>query len=306
MRFVRKILRAGNYDIAHAFTARAVSALNIAAMGMPVRCVAYRGTMGRVNRLDPSSWLTFLHPRLDAIVCVSDAVRLFLERYVAPRKLVTIHKGHDLVWYHPAPVLTRRGLGVPEEAILVACVGTIRPVKGVRYLLEAVGALPASSRIHLLIAGEIQDRDVEKLLAAPEIRSRVTTLGPRRDVPSIYQASDIAVTVSIEREGLPKAVIEAMCMSLPVVVTGVGGMPEIVTDGREGLVVPPRDPQAIATALQRLERNESERRAFGDAARKTIEARFNIEDSIAKTQRLYERLMADKHAAEGSARKAGE
>src|SRR5687768_1100610 len=121
VRRLRAELTQGRYDILHLFSNKALQNGLAASRGLPVKIVAYRGIVGNVSFLSPVSWLRFLNPRIDRIVCVADAVRDFFLQMrpkflrLPPERLVTIHKGHSLEWYTEAPAdLTT--LGVPRAA----------------------------------------------------------------------------------------------------------------------------------------------------------------------------------------------
>jgi glycosyltransferase involved in cell wall biosynthesis len=293
IRRLRERIRSGRYDILHAFSNRALANTLIASRRVrPRRIVAYRGTSGHLSRLDPASWLTYLNPGVDRIACVSDAVRQYLEsRGVPPRRLRTIYKGHDVAWYRPAPRGALREFGVPDEAFVLGFAGNMRPVKGVDVLLRAALALPPSRPVHLLLMGEVRDRRVEQLARAPGLRDRVHLAGHRPDAASLSGACDAVVMPSIAREGLPRAVIEAMAQGVAPIVSAVGGMPELVVDGECGLVVPPSDPAALADAIVRLARDPGLRRRYGRAARQRIVEHFNIDKTVAETAALYESLL---------------
>ena len=244
--------------------------------------VAYRGTVGHVNRSDPASWIAYLNPRVDAIVCVSEAVRRYLRSVGVPeRKLATVHKGHDPAWYAYPSVPTRTELGLPEDAFVIGFTGSLRPVKGVEDLLSAAAVLPESVPAHLALVGEVRVPRLREQADSLGLRGRVTFMGHCIDAARLARAFDVFVMPSTEREGLPRAVIEAMAQGVPVIVTDVGGMPELVEDGVSGLVVPPRHPAALAEAIVRLASAPALRQRMGDAARERIRKRFHIETTIA-------------------------
>lgn len=296
IRLIQRQLSEGSFALVHCFTNRALSnvlcALRGRGSGSAPRLVAYRGTMGHLSRWDPASRLSYLHPGLDRIVCVSDAVRRYLLGLRVPdSRLSVIHKGHDPAWYGDPPV-SRADLGIPAGAVVVAFTGNMRPVKGVHVLLRAMQDLASVSSppIHLLLIGQIRDRRIERLLRHPALAGRVRAVGFRVDAPAAAAAADIFVMPSVAREGLPKAVIEAMAQGIPPIVSRVGGMPELVEDGVSGLVVPPGDPHALAAAIRQLALEESLRRRIGAAALQRIQEDFHIRRTFEKTRALYAEL----------------
>ena len=287
----RELLRAQAFDILHCLTNRALSTALLATrrMAAPPKIVAYRGTMGHLHRWDPASLLSYLSSRVDCIVCVSDAVRRYLKEFDIPDShLEVIWKGHDPSWYSPAPRSALSELGIPPEATVAGFVGNIRPVKGADILLRAFDDIRAEENLHLILIGEVRDPHIARQIGN---HPHVHFLGFRPDAARLAGACDVAVMPSIEREGLPKAILESMALGLPPVVTDVGGLPELVEDGKCGLVVPPRDAEALRDALRALAQNADLRRRFGAAARARIEGPFNFRHTAEKTLALYRRLL---------------
>jgi len=291
VRAMRRTIAAVRPAIIHSLTARALSNVLLAARGASIRHVAYRGTLGNLGRLDPASRLTFLNPRVDRIICVSDAVRRYLLSLGVPEtRACTIYKGHDPAWY-ANQAADPAAAGVPPGRFVAAFAGNIKPLKGVPVLLDACRRLPPDSRVHVLLMGPVRDRRVRRLLRDPAIRARVSAPGFRADARALIGAAQVYVMPSVRREGLPRTVIEAMCQGVPPIVSAVGGMPELVEDGQSGIVVPAGDPAALSAALLRLERDTERRHQLGRAARTRIAKRFHIRDTIDRTAALYRELL---------------
>jgi glycosyltransferase involved in cell wall biosynthesis len=294
VRRLRAELEQGRYDILHLFSNKALQNGLAASRGLPVKIVAYRGIVGNVSFFSPVSWLRFLNPRIDRIVCVADAVRDFFLNMrpkllrLPPERLVTIHKGHSLDWYTQAPAdLT--ALGVPRGAFAIACVANYRPRKGIEVLVAAFGRLPASAHL-LLIGGGMDAPRLARRIAASPAAERIHVLGYRSDAPALTAACDVFVLPSTKREGLARSLIEAMAYAVAPVVTDCGGSPEIVVHGVSGLVVPVRDAAALAGAIRELYDDTALRARLAAAARERIGTAFRIEDTIAKTLELYRSL----------------
>lgn len=292
IRRIRAVLRSGRHQVLYLFNNPAIANGLQAARGLPVKIVTYRGQTGNIHRYDPFAYLTHLHPRVDRIVCVANAVRDDLRRVLwRPEKAVTIYKGHDIRWYAGVTAVDRNRLGVPPGHCLVVCVANNRPRKGVPVLLDAVERLPAGLPLRLLLIGGGMDSPAMRArIAGRPLEKRVGLLGHRDDVLGIVAAADIAVLPSLRREGLPKTVIEAMALGVPPIVTRSGGSAELVDEGRSGLVVPPGDAPALATAIERLAREPEARRQMGAAARDKLIRNFNIEDSIERHLALFREL----------------
>jgi glycosyltransferase involved in cell wall biosynthesis len=301
IRTIRGVLTRGRHDIIHLFNNNAIVNGIFASLGLPVKVVTYRGQTGNISRRDPTCYLTHLSPRVDRIVCVSDAVRESLVGEVSdPRKLVTIYKGHDLRWYEGARPADRAALGVPADAFLVACVANYRPRKGIEVLLEATQRLAADTPIHLIIVGRgMTEPSVRDRVAASPIASHIHLLGFRKDVLEIVAACDATVLPSIKREGLPKTVIESMALGVTPIVTATGGGPELIQHGESGLVVAPGNANALASAMLELQAERDRNRRMGLAARQRLATHFTLQASVEAHLRLYQSLVDDPGKAPG-------
>jgi glycosyltransferase involved in cell wall biosynthesis len=305
IRALRARLRSRPFDVLHAFTNRTISNGLIAARGIPVRVVLYRGIVGNLSFLNPIDYTTFLHPRVDRIVCVCEAVREFLlsMRLLGMRlpreRPVRIYKGHDLAWYRDRPA-DLAPLGVRPGELVIVSVANNRPRKGIGVLVDAMSHIPADAPVRLLLVGSGMDEPaLARRIAESPHRERIHVTGYRKDAQSISAASHVFVLPTLEREGLPRGVIEAMCYGVPPVVTNVGGSPELVVNGESGIVVPPADAPAIAAAILQLLHDPALRARMGAAARERIRDHFRVETTIEQTHALYHELRA---AGESSVR----
>ncbi len=291
--FIRRHLLHGRHDILHLFNNKAIAAGVRAARGLPVKVISYRGQTGNVHRYDPTCWLTHLHPRIDRVICVADAVREDMARQrLDPDGCVTVHKGHDLAWYTDPPADLQALLGIPPGTFVVGAVANYRPRKGLENLIAAARDLPPQARIHFLLVGRGTDHPrLVNMLAASSFRDRFHFLGYRDDACSLIAACDCSVLPSTKREGLPKTVLEAMAYGICPVVTDTGGSAELVASGESGLVVPPGDPGALAKAILRLYEDPAEARRMGARARQRIENEFNIRQTIDKTLQVYRQAL---------------
>ena len=296
IRQIREILSAQRFDIVHAFNNKTISNALIACRGFPIKFIAYRGIVGNVSFFSPNSWLTYLNPNVDRIVCVAEAIRehllrlQFLGLRIPADKLVTIHKGHDMAWYQQPPAdLTQ--FGVPKDAFVVGCTANFRPRKGLDVLIRALDELPADTNIHLLLVGHMDNSRLNKLINNSAYRDKIHLSGYQHNAPEIIAACNVCVLPSIKREGLPKSVIEGMAYGVAPIVTDSGGSPELIEPNVSGLLVPPRSSSAIAEAILQLLHDPELCQSIGNAARERIQRDFNIQQTIAKTYVLYQELL---------------
>lgn len=295
---LRARLIEGQFDILHAFNSRALTNGLRAARGLPVKIIAYRGIVGNVSYFDPVSWMRWLNPKIDRIVCVADAIRnFFLNMKPAflrgpDSKYVRIYKGHSLDWYTDAPADLSE-FGVPPGVFTVGCAANLRPRKGIDDLVAATMHFPADAQIHLVIVGNMDSDKLRAQIAASPHAERIHLPGFRSDAPAIMAACDAMCLPSKKREGLPRAVIEAMSYGTAPVVTDSGGSPELVVDGESGLIVKSCDPESIAAGILRLYNDRELCARMGRAARERIGTHFRIESTIENTYQLYQDLLAE-------------
>lgn len=262
-------------------------------MGVPVAWTVHaplepwmrRGVPGRVHR--------WARGRVSGILAVNDAARKdYAEFGYALEAMTTVHNGIRLDEYSGGERdRARAALGVADDECLVLMPARPYEGKGVGVLLDAVATLRTDSwtltggrPIKVAVAGE--SRHVERF----SVRARelgvgdvVAFLGHRDDMRDLYAASDV-VTLPSLFEGLPYVIIEAMAASRPVVATGVGGVPEMIRSDVEGLLVPPRDPHALAEALARMAHDRGAASAMAEAGRRRAETAFGLERMVRQTE----------------------
>ena len=289
---IRTELQQGSYDILHLFNNTAISNGAFAALFTPVKVVAYRGQTGNTSRWNPFSYLSILHPRIDMVIGVANAVTNYVRSQQWGRdKAATVYKGHDLAWYQGSPA-NLSSLRLPNDAVIVSLVADIRPRKGLHVLIAATHHFAPSSNLHILLVGaEPDDTRVRAEIAKAADPSRIHALGYRKDAPEVSAASDLIVLPTTKREGLSRAILEAMSYARPAVVTDTGGNAELVADEESGLVVPPNDPLALAQALNQLAQDASQREIFGNAARQRVEQKFSVAQGVEQTLAIYEKLL---------------
>jgi len=225
-------------------------------------------------------------------VSSADAARMADIEGVPRGKIVVIPTSH-VPRPAPAPGDVRSELGLDRDAALVAVAAELRPQKALGVLLDAHARLRrAHGDVHLVIAGDGACRpQLEAQTRRLGLQQAVHFLGRREDVDAILVAADVAA-MSSDYEGSPLFAFECIANRTPLVATAVGGLPDIVDHGRTGLLVPRRDPVALAAAVGRLldDRGEGQRLAAQAAARLKL---FTIEAAAERFAALYETLTAE-------------
>jgi L-malate glycosyltransferase len=211
----------------------------------------------------------------------------------AAGRIEVIENGIDLGHYECAKdrLALRQRLGLVHDRRYLACVARFHPVKDHATLLRAFATVVAArDDVDLLLIGDGPLRaGLEGLTRQLGINARVRFLGVRTDVPDLLRAADLFALTSVS-EAASLTLLEAMASGLPVVVTAVGGNPEIVRHGAEGLLVPRRDAAATAAALLQLLEHPETAAAMGSAGRKCVEERYQLSRTIDRYLGLYQRL----------------
>jgi len=286
------------------------AALRLEEMGLPRPYVVNHVHSSRQRSAEDRAVLDALDPAVDRLVAVSRAMEAKLEAERPRRPPVElIYNGVDLSRYDRTEACCRlpEEYGFGETDPVVGCVARLEPEKGHTTLLEAWPlVLEAVPDARLLLVGEGSrcealraqaeslglmgepcegDACVGTLYARPG--ARVLFTGRRDDVPSITGALDVAVLPSHhEAQGL--VILEAMALARPVVATRVGGISEMVEHEVTGLLVPPRDPAALAAAIVRLLQDRAAAEAFARAGHDLVHERFCIERMVADISAIYE------------------
>ncbi len=293
---IRRHLIEHDIDILHLFNNIACSNGATAAIGTKARVIAYRGQTGNVSRWDPSIYLTMLHPRLDRIICVAQAVAddLKLHLWGDKSKAVTVYKGHDQSWYQNLPAdLTE--LNLPEDTFKLSLVANLRPRKGLHVLMDAMALIPEECNIDVLLVGaDPKSEQIQKMIARSGKPSRIHALGYREDAPEVAAASDLVILPTTKREGLCRAVLEANSYGIPAVVSDTGGNAELVEHGVTGLVVQPSQPQELANAILELYNDRQRCAQFGVNAKQRVIEKFNVEQGVEATLSVYQELLGCK------------
>ncbi|MGE5572174.1 MAG: glycosyltransferase family 4 protein [Bacteroidota bacterium] len=246
---------------------------------------------------DAASYIVsgFLANRIvDEVICVSEAERRAAQSHGFRKdRLTVIHNG--IVAPHGAGEVdeSRRRWGIPSEAIVIGTVSRLERGKGTAYLVSALAHIRRDCpNVVLLVTGDGRRRqDLAQLAIDLGVGDRVVFTGALPDPTAALEIIDVFALPSL-REALGMAILEAMAHAKPVVATTVGGIPEAVVHGETGLLVPPKDDAALASALLVLARNPARRQEMGARGRARFEALFTADLMARRTLEVYRRVLA--------------
>jgi glycosyltransferase involved in cell wall biosynthesis len=299
----RRLLRERRFDLVHAHIFASAVAAAIATLGKEAPLVITEHTEASWQTWRTRRVSRWAHRRAKRVIAVSTPIeRRLIERDGVPPHLVTRIPNAVIPASDEPPDPAGPLPDAWVEGPLVGVVARLQPEKGVANFLKAAARVSEiSPRARFLVVGDGPLR--EELLNLVEhlgISERVRFLGYRTDSRALMGLMDLLVVPSLT-EGSPLIVLEAMAAGVPVVASAVGGIPDQVRHGREGILVPPDDPDALGDALGALLRDPAYARRLGEAGRRRTENEFSHETLVRRIEAVY-RTAIDGAAAPGGAR----
>ena len=239
----------------------------------------------------------------DCTVALTEGERKDYMRFSVsdPDRTVTIHSGVDIVFFRDTVKdveAIRRSLAIGPKELVVGTVGWLLPIKGPMYLLRAMARVwQTYPDTRLVFAGKGElERALKKEAQEMGASDRVLFLGWRDDIPEVMHMMDVFVLPSLN-EGMGRVLVEAMAAGRPVVASNIGGIPDLVSHGENGLLVPAGDVAALARGIRSLLANSAQRKELGEQGKKTAD-RYGLDLMLTKIDRLYARLLRQRRLLE--------
>jgi L-malate glycosyltransferase len=304
-RFARVVKRLAP-DVIHAHDPHGVA---MAALALSLRSGSSDGgptpllvASRRVDfHLRGNSFSRWKHRQVDCYIAASDAIRrMLVADGVRDGRAVTVHEGIDVEHVVAAPLVNvHEAFWLPHGAPIVGNVAALVPHKGQRHLIEAarlvVQEIPDA---RFVILGEVELREpLERQVHEHHLEKHVLLPGFRTDVLGCIKGFDLFAMSSVT-EGLGTSLLDAMACARPIVATRAGGIPEIVEDGVNGLLVPPRDHTELAGAIVRMLKDAGLRARLGEAGFTRVREQFTVERMVARTYDAYVRAAGRRRAAD--------
>jgi glycosyltransferase involved in cell wall biosynthesis len=296
-------LRSLRPDILHGHLEFAGILASIAGRRLGIPSVVTLHTLDAPTGLDRKS----LHLRLmnrvlghmaTTVVCLTESARATAKTTPLRRTdLVVLANGVDLEPWRAPPrqdrAALRNSLGIPAGAPLIATVAVLRPEKGIAHLINAMPAVMSRhGDARLLIVGDGADRAaLQGRVGDLGLDGQIVFAGVRDDVPDLLRAADCFVLPTLG-DALPTVIMEAMAASLPIVASATGGVPEMIRDGKEGLLVEPGNEAQLAAACIRILDDPEVARSLAAAGRRRVEQSFNLDRQVQRQSDLYSRLLS--------------
>lgn len=291
---IRRAVLRERPDILHAFYGRPLSNALLGTTGLKHRpkIVSFRGIATPANKWDPSDWISYLHPRVAAHACESEAVRQgLIASGIEPERCGVTYNCVVPVPFDGSGRDALKPWRIPSDAFVVGTVATARPVKGIDLLMEAAIECADLDDTYWIVIGKIRDKRIERLASDSRIRDRVRLLGYRDDARRLICGADVFVMPS-RQEALCRSLLEAMSQGICPVVSDAGGLKEAVRPGIDGVVFPRGDAKELAQAIRRLYADRSLVQRFANSAYRRARDFFSPAKMAERVVDLYRRVLA--------------
>lgn len=300
-----RIIKELKPDILHAHDPHAVA---LASLGMSFmtsgKCPHLIASRRVAFHLKAHAFSRWKYHQVDCFVAASNAItQMLVGDGIDPDRIVTVYEGIDLhrVQAEP-PANIHAEFWLPTHAPIVGAVAALTQEKGHKYLIDAASLVVRDvpdARFVILGEGELRP-SLERQIKNLHLDKHVLLPGFRADILSFIRSFDVFVMSSLH-EGLGTSLLDAMALSKPTVASDTGGMPEVVSHGETGLLVPPRDAKELAAAISTLLKDKDRRERMGLAGLERVKRVFSADEMVEKTLAVYER-----HAgADGTSREGG-
>ena len=290
-RRLRRLVKEGRFDLVHAHIYASATAAAVATLGTGVPLVITEHTEAswRYRHARWISWGLYRHAK--HVIAVSSAIRqrLIITDHVSPARITVVPNA-------VAPAASAPNVAPPALPVelgggpLVGVIARLQPEKGVAAFLRAaarVSSIFPEARFLVVGDGPLR-QELSTLAERLGVRERVHFLGFQPDARQIIEYLDALVVPSVS-EGTPLVVLEAMAAGVPVVASAVGGIPDQIRHGKEGLLIPPGDPVALGEALLKLLRDPANARFLGEASRKRATSEFSYSTMMQRIEAVYYR-----------------
>ena len=286
-----RLIRDLQPDVVHAHDPHGVA---VAATALSMASPPRRPALVAARRVDfhirANSFSRWKYRQVDRFITASEAIRaMLIEDGVPADRATTVHEGIDVDRVAAIePLNVREEYWFPPHSLVVGNIAALVPHKGQKHLIEAAAIVVREvpeARFLILGEGELRPT-LEHQVKHLHLSQHVVFAGFRADVLAVLKGLDLFVLSSVT-EGLGTSLLDAMAAGRPIVATQAGGIPEVVVDGETGVLVPPRDGEALAAAILGMLRDEGRRRRMADAGLARVRTRFSVDRMVEQTLAVY-------------------
>jgi L-malate glycosyltransferase len=286
-----RVIRELQPDVIHAHDPHGVA---VAATALSIASPPRRPALVAARRVDfhikDNSFSRWKYRQVDRFITASDAIRtMLIEDGVPAERATTVHEGIDVDRVASVePLNVREEYWFPPHSLIVGNIAALVPHKGQKYLIDAAAIVVREApQARFLVLGEGELRPtLEHQVKHLHLSQHVVFAGFRTDVLAVLKGLDLFVMSSVT-EGLGTSLLDAMAASRPIVGTQAGGIPEVVVDGETGVLVPPRDAEALAAAILDMLRDEPKRRRMAEAGFARVGTVFSVGRMVEQTLAVY-------------------
>lgn len=295
---LREIIKEFKPEIIHFHGSKASLVGRIACIGLNLKIVITIHNFPdyyNMNLLKKNIYLflnRYLNKRTSKIITVSNALKNEIEggEAVNPNKIKTIYNCVDISSYKGNPSLDlRKEYNIDSNTLIIGCISRLIPSKGVQDLINALALIKNEINLFVFIAGDGPYLEYLKSMIKDMKLDNIEFLGYRDDIPDFLRNIDIFVLPSYS-EGFGLSVAEAMFLEKPVIATDVGGIPEIIKNNVNGLIVKPGKPQELAVAIKKLASDERMRKEFSLKGKEYVINNFSREKMLNEIDFIYDSL----------------
>jgi glycosyltransferase involved in cell wall biosynthesis len=289
---IKKLIRELKIDVLHTHSSVDSWAGGLAGRWAKVPVlVRTRHISVRVRR----PWLNRIYYLPDAIITTGEHIRreLLQTHKIPAERIVSIPTGADTGRFLPGPpdLELKKRMGLPIDSPVITLVAVLRAQKRHELVIAAAAeVIKVFPRTRFLFVGDGPGRDrVEQEIKKARLEDRILMTGYREDIPAILSFTDLGIISSVA-EGIPQFLFQIMAMGKPVIATEVGGIPEIVTSGVNGILIPPEDAAALVQAIVQLLGDPGSAGRLGEEGRRLVEQEYTVEKMAEKVYRVYQQV----------------
>lgn len=293
IKHIRKYIKHIKPDVIHVHGTRAGSLGRLASIGLNKPVIYTEHLWTKDFSLD-NSFLNYIHHTagwlLDLFTTLNIAVSESVKEFMIKANISYADK-IQVMYNGIEPTKTKADIFNDNQEFWLGTVGTLIPVKGIQYLIRALPLVRREfpeTKLEIIGEGPYK-KSLEKEVKRQKLDKFVKFSGFQADVEKSLAKLDVYVQPSLS-ESFGLAIVQAMSVGLPIVATNAGGIPEVISDGRTGLLVASAKPKELAQAILMILRDRTLAHRLGDAARKESVVRFNLKDMIAQVEKIYEKV----------------